>query len=97
MKIQFSDTNWATEKIIKLFKRNSDRSLSAVFRRFRKSPFLDLIGDYPLLFHIVDTASSFGINFSRQKLLYAFNQSNELSKLPKGEKFFAEPAFGTVI
>ena len=68
------------------FQRNPRRSVSALFRRFRKELRFSLIGDYPLLGTIINAAGSIGIRFNRTKIAYVFRQSKELCSLPKRTK-----------
>lgn len=84
--MQIQSTEWIIPKIQKQFEINLNRSISATFRHFRKHPALSLIGDYPLLSCIFLTISQMGIVPSRQKLVYAFNQSQEFRELSKKEK-----------
>lgn len=86
MKNEFQDLESLIPSIQKAFEKNPRRSLSAFFRNSRKSPRYSLIGDYPILATITHTAIKMGIEFSRNKVLHALNQSDELKTLLKGDK-----------
>lgn len=68
------------------FKRNPNRSLSACFRSVTNQNRFFGKGDYPFLADILTAISKIGITHSKQQVLYAFNQSSELSGLSKGIK-----------
>lgn len=89
-KIEFQNLDWTTEIIIKRFKRNPNSSVSALFRKLRKSPSLSLFADYPIISHIINTLSSVGIYPERNKVAYALRQSVEL----KGQRSFLNSLLG---
>lgn len=86
MKNEYQDAEWIVPKAQKMFIKNPRRSLSATFRYFRNHPRVSLIGCYPILSGITRVVLSIGIPLSRNKLLYALNQSDELKTFTHGEK-----------
>jgi hypothetical protein len=60
------------------FKRYPNASISAMFRRVRKSPRVSFFGDYPLISLIVTTANDMGIVVSRPALRRACRLTKEL-------------------
>ena len=86
MQNQFQDLEHIIVRIKKSFHQNPNRSISALFRRWRKYRFISLIGDYPLLWTIVNTGLLTKANITRQKVRYAFNQSEELREFQNEDK-----------
>ncbi len=58
-------------------------SLSTLFRNSRMKKYISSIGDFPILSHCLDIANQNGIIYTRQQLIYALNQSEDLSKESK--------------
>lgn len=86
MNMQYQDLEMAKNKIIKMYMRNPNRSISATYRTLRKKPYFSFFGDYPILSSIVTTIISIGLKPSRFQVTYALNQSGELQSLLKHEK-----------
>lgn len=86
MNMQYQDLEIAKNKIIKMYMRNQNRSISSTYRTLREKSYLSFFGDYPILSSIVTTIITIGIKPSRFQVTYALNQSDELRRLSKQEK-----------
>lgn len=78
----YQDLERAKNISIKQFKKNSNASISALFRRLRKDKRFSLIGDYPIISTVLQARHELGLKSDKNKLLYATRQSEEL----KGKK-----------
>lgn len=68
----------------RLIKENKNVSLSRLYKEtFRRYP---IFGDYPIIAHCLNLATTNGIEYSRSDIFYVFKQSEELRELAKGEK-----------
>ena len=79
-------TEWVEPIIRQKFEKNPRRSVSALFRYYRKLANLSLVGDYPLLHCIFSVAVSVGVSLSRSQVIYALNKSDELRHVEKKTK-----------
>lgn len=86
MHTTYQDLDWITNKTVKLFRNNPNRSISAAFKYFRSQPRLSFIGDYPILAILIHTILSLGIKPTRYRVIYAYNKSDELRSFPLGVK-----------
>jgi len=76
--MQYQNSNWIMKDADKLFRVNKNRSISAMFRAFRKKRNFALFGDYVILSEIIKTEHVLGIKTSRYQIWYAMQSSEEL-------------------
>ncbi len=80
-------TNRSIEEIVTTqFSKNPHRSVSACYRSIRKHNRFYGQGDYTILANIVSAIYKTNLTPSKHQILYAFNQSTELSELSRGMK-----------
>ena len=84
--MQYQDLTLSKSRITKLNMQNPNRSISATLCNLRSKSYNSSIGDYPLLYTIIDTLQGLSINLNRSKVNYALNKSEELKHLSKMEK-----------
>lgn len=88
MENQFQDLEWARPRIkarIKANKQNGDgTSLSGLFSLLRKERHLSLIGDYSLMWIILDETKE----KNKTKIAYALRKSPEFRSIRKQEKMW---------
>lgn len=84
--MKYQDLSLSKNRTLKLYKQNSNRSLSSTFRNLRKKSYNSFIGDYPILFTIFQTIIESGVPVTRFQLNHALNQSDELIQFSKKEK-----------
>ncbi|MBN2100988.1 hypothetical protein JW710_03810 [Candidatus Dojkabacteria bacterium] len=65
------------------FGRSPNFRLSSIYRNLLKDSRTSSFGDFPVLAYLVSFANANSRNFSRNEILHALNQSQELSKLRK--------------
>lgn len=82
----FQDLKNSIQHIEKAFKLNPQRSISALYRKYRSMDSYSLIGDFPILATIINTGKRLGIVFTRKQVLYALNKSEELKSYTEHEK-----------
>lgn len=80
------DITLIVPQVIKTFKKNPNRSISAVFRKYRDNPCYSAIGDIPILITITNTMKQIGINPSRWQTLYTLKQIEEVKSWSKKMK-----------
>jgi len=95
---QFQDLGWAIPKIQKKIQGNKKRgmkaSISGIFKMLRSQPHLSLIGDYPLLWVIMNETKE----TNKIKIKNALKYSDEYKHLSKREKMWwmrslSDPAY----
>lgn len=70
--------------ILKRMRKNKNSSLSTMFRDFRRR--VPLIGDYPVIKHIVNVCTENGWKFNRNQAQLACQNSVEYKEFSLGEK-----------
>ena len=83
---KFQSTDYAVKLIetrIRTTKKRQckDLSVRSVFRELRANEALSLIGDYPLLFTVVEEVRRAGFEVRRRMLYQVMRESEELCKL----------------
>lgn len=86
MYMNYQDLTLTKLRTAKLYSQNPNRSLSATFRNLRKKSNNSFIGDYPVLFAILEVVVELRIPVTRFQLNHTLNQSWELKQFSKGEK-----------
>lgn len=85
---QFQDLEWARPRIQAQIEKNKRRgmgaSISGLFKMLRSQRHLTLIGDYPLLWIIMNETKE----TSQIKIKTALKYSDEYKQLPKREKMW---------
>lgn len=84
--MRYQDLELSKTRVARMFLQNPDRSISATFCNLRKKSYNTSIGDYPLLYVIVETILGLSIYPSRSQINYAFNKSEELQYFSKKDK-----------
>lgn len=82
----FQSSIWVKEKAVKQLSENNNRSVSGMFREFRKYPHYSLLGDYILLASIGGALEALGLPKVREDFSYAMRQSEEFKEIGKAEK-----------
>lgn len=70
--------------LVRLIKKNPSRSVSATFRRFQKR--LPLIGDIPLMKHIILEFRRNGVPVSRDKVTRSLKYLPEYREISQGKQ-----------
>lgn len=83
---KMQDINLIVPQVIRAFKKNPNRSLSAEFRKYRDNPCYSSIGDIPILLTIFEALKQVGIIPSRWQILYALKHINEVNTWSKKMK-----------
>lgn len=86
MNMEYQDLSLSKSRTIKMYMQNPNRSISSTFCNLRNKSYNSSIGDYPLLYAIINTLLDLSINFNRSKVNYALNKSQELKQFSKVEK-----------
>lgn len=83
MNMQYQDLGATKQKIIKIYTKNPNRSISSTFRTLRTQQRISFIGDYPIITAIIAEIINLGITPSRFQVTHALNQSSELRYVSK--------------
>ena len=86
MSNSFQSTEWVEKRTKELFIQNPNRSPLPIFRYFRKNESVSLIGDYPIMWTIINVATLLKIKFDYQVVYRFCRQSEEYKSSPKSEK-----------
>ena len=84
--MQYQDLGATKQKIIKMYTKNPNRSISSTFRTLRTQQRISFIGDYPIITAIIAEIINLGITPSRFQVTHALNQSSELRYMSKNIK-----------
>jgi hypothetical protein len=84
MEQNYNNLEYIDHFVISLMEENPRRSLSALFRNMRKK--VPLIGDYPILKHIVRICKQNGYSWTRNQVRLACQSSEEYKENRLGEK-----------
>lgn len=84
--MQYQDLSLSKLRITKMYMQNPNRSISATFCNLRNKSYNTSIGDYPLLYAILEIILDLSIKPSRFQANYALNKSEELKQLSKLDK-----------
>ena len=82
----FQTDTWVTDKAITQLTENNNRSVSAMFREFRRYQHYSLLGDYVLLASIARALAELKLPKTRKDFSYTMRQSVELKELSKRDK-----------
>lgn len=80
------DGNWIVEDSLKQLQKNNNRSISAMFRKFRKNKHFSIFGDHTILTGILTALKQLNIERSQKSFLYACQQSTEFLELTGVDK-----------
>ena len=80
--MQYQSLEATESKIIKMYSKNPNRSISGTFRSLRKQQRTSLFGDYPILITIINLC----ISPTRFQVTHALKQSSELGNISKSFK-----------
>lgn len=83
---EYQDQQWVINHAETLFKKNKNRSISAMFRLFRKEKHYTLFGDYILLASIMIAGNILKVLVKRKDISYASKFSKEYLTLTKADK-----------
>lgn len=86
MNMQYQDLSLSKLRITKMYMQNPNRSISATLCNLRSKSYNSSIGDYPLLYTIVETILELSFKPSRFQVNYALNKSEELKQFSKSDK-----------
>lgn len=97
----FQDLRAIDEYILKAIRKNENISLSGLFKSMRRRPMVSMIGDYPILRHILDVSLSVGKRWFRSQIFRAmrygdFKEGTEKNKIyPDMEKYITSEVVGS--
>ena len=76
-----NDINFLDAYVLKRMQANPNRSLSAMFRNLRMK--VPLIGDYPVMMHIIRVCKANGYKFTKNQLYQACRSSRDYKEDPQ--------------